>query len=246
VVIEATARYRRRDEVKKHLDAGAKRVIMCVPADEPDITVVMGLNHQTLTPQHRIISNGSITAHATAPIAKMLDRAFGIERLFMTTVHAYSNDLRLADVPADDLRRSRAAAENIIPTDTKSGKMLMHLLPQLEGKVSALALNVPVPNGSLVDMVTFTKKPVTVTAVNEVIHTAVAAEYENYVEYAVDPIVSSDVKMSPYSFTFDSLATMSLGDHAVKTISWFDNGWGYAHRVIDLIEYIAKMPGGLN
>jgi glyceraldehyde 3-phosphate dehydrogenase len=247
VVIEATARYRSSAEVRKHLQAGAKRVIMCVPpTDEPDLTVVYGVNHHKLTSEHRIVSAGSITANCAAPLAQILDNAFGVERMFLTTVHAFTNDLRLADVPASEMRRSRAAAENIIPTDTNAGKMLCHLLPQLEGKVSALALNVPVPNGSLVDMVTYTKKALNVHAVNEVMRTAIAAYYKDIVEYAEDPIVSSDVKRSPYSSTFDSLATMALGEHAVKTIAWYDNGWGYAHRVIDLVQHMAKMPGGLS
>jgi len=247
VVVEATARYRSRAEVARHIEAGAKKVILCVPPiDQPDITVVMGVNHDELKPEHKIISNASITAHCAAPILKILDRAFGLQRVFFTTVHAYTNDQRLADVPADDLRLSRAASENIIPTDTNAGQVIMRLLPQLEGKVQGMALKVPVPNGSLVDMVTFTDKPISVTAVNEVVRTAVAADYRGLIEYAVDPIVSSDVKRSAFSSTFDSLATMALGDHLVKTIAWYDNGWGYAHRVVDLIEFIDEMQGGLS
>jgi glyceraldehyde 3-phosphate dehydrogenase len=247
VVIEATARFRSRYEVSKHLDQGAKRVVLCVPPkDEPDVTVVMGVNHQALSPKHRIISHGSITAHCAVPIIKILDNAFGIDRLHYTAVHAYTNDQRLADVPADDLRRSRAATENIIPTETKSDRLFAHLIPSLKDKISGMALKVPVMNGSLVDMVSFTKKPVTVTAVNEVIRTAVAAEYKGIVEYATDPIVSSDVKQSPYSCTFDSLATMTLGNNAIKTIAWYDNGWGYAHRAVELISYMATLEGGLS
>lgn len=246
VVVEATARYRSRVELTKHLAAGAKKVILCVPpVDEPDITVVMGVNHKQLKPEHRIISNASITAHCSAPILTILDRAFGVERMFFATVHAYTSDQRLADVPAADLRRSRAASENIIPTETNSTRLLEQLVPHLKGKIDGMALKVPVPNGSLVDMTCFTRKPVTVAAVNEVVRTAVAAEYSAYVEYAVDPIVSSDVRQSSYSSTFDSLATMTLGTNLVKTIAWYDNGWGYAQRVINLVEYMASMPGGL-
>ncbi len=242
VVVEATARYRSRAELAKHLTSGAKKVILCVPpTDAPDLTVVMGVNHDDLKREHQIISNGSITAHCAAPILQILDRAFDLERVYFTTVHAYTNDQRLADVPAADLRRSRAATENIIPTDTNAAQVLMHLLPHLEGKIQGLALKVPVPNGSLVDMTMFTKKPVTVTAINEVVRTAVASLYHDFVEYAVDPIVSSDVKHSPYSSTFDSLATMVLGDRLAKCIAWYDNGWGYAHRVVDLVEYLAEM-----
>jgi glyceraldehyde 3-phosphate dehydrogenase len=247
VVIEATARYRSRQEASKHLEKGAKRVVLCVPpTDEPDVTIVMGVNHKDLSPKHRIISNASITAHCAVPIIKILDKAFGIERLNYTAIHAYTSDQSLADVPGADFRRSRAASENIIPTEVRSDKLFEHLVPSLKGNISGMALKVPVLNGSVVDMVSFTKKPVTVTAVNEVVRTAVAAEYRNIVEYAVDPIVSSDVKQSPYSSTFDSLATMVLGDKAIKTISWYDNGWGYAHRAVELIEYMAKMEGGLS
>jgi glyceraldehyde 3-phosphate dehydrogenase len=247
VAVEATARYRSRAEVKKHLDAGAKRVILCVPpVDEPDITVVMGVNDSQLTPQHRIISNASVTAHCAAPILKLVDDAFGLERVFFTTVHAYTNDQRLADVPAEDLRRSRAATENIIPSNTNSARLLEQLLPHLAGRITGLALKVPVPNGSLVDMTLFTRRPITKTAVNEVVRTGTDAKFSQYVEYVQDPIVSSDVKLSRYSSTFDSLATTTLGKHLVKCIAWYDNGWGYAHRVVDLIERLAHMEGGLS
>ncbi len=247
VVVEATARYRSRAELKKHLDAGAKRVILCVPPiDEPDITVVMGVNDKQLRPKHRIISNASITAHCAAPIIAMVDDAFGIERMFFTTVHAYTNDQRLADVPASDLRRSRAASENIIPTDTNAARVLEQMMPHLQGKITGLALNVPVSNGSLVDMTMFTRAPVSKASVYEVVRTGTAARFVKYVEYASDPIVSSDVKLSPYSSTFDSLATTTLGDHMVKTIAWYDNGWGYAHRVVDLIERLAAIDGGIS
>jgi len=245
VVVEATARYRSRAELTKHLNAGAKRVILCVPpTDEPDITVVMGVNDDQLKTDHRIISNASITAHCAAPIIAIINEAFGIERLFFTTVHAYTNDQRLADVPAGDLRRSRAASENIIPTDTNAARVLEQMMPHLHGKITGLALNVPVANGSLVDMTFFTRAAVTKAAVNEAVRTGVAAKFPKYVEYAEDPIVSSDVKLSPYSSTFDSLATTTLGERMVKTIAWYDNGWGYAHRVIDLIERLALIDGG--
>jgi len=246
IVIEATARDRSMAEMKKHVERGAKRVILCIPpSDPPDKTVVMGVNHRDLKPEHKIVSNASITAHCASPVVSLLDKAFGIERMYYTTIHAYSNDQRLADVPAEDLRRSRAAGENIIPLDTNSGKILEQLFPHLEGKISALALKVPVPNGSLVDMTMFMKNKVDKTAINEVMRTGIAAKYPDYVDFAEDPIVSSDVKRSPYSSTFDSLATTTLGDNAVKTIAWFDNGWGYAHRIVDLIRHFASMEGGV-
>jgi glyceraldehyde 3-phosphate dehydrogenase len=242
VVVEATAQNRTREELMGHLNAGAKRVILCAPPkDPPDITIVMGVNDGHLKPEHRIVSNASCTAHCAAPVVKILHEAFGIERAFLTTVHAYTNEQRLADVPAKDPRRGRAAAENIIPQETNSAQMVMGLIPQLEGRVTAKAMNVPVPNGSCVDLVCWHEKPVTVTAINEVVRTAASARWSDILHFEDDPIVSSDIIRSPYSSTFDSLATMVLGDSVSKTISWYDNGWGYAHRVVDLIRCVMKL-----
>jgi glyceraldehyde 3-phosphate dehydrogenase len=176
VVIEATARYRTRESLEKHLSSGAGSVILCVPpVDDPDITVVMGVNDEQLRDEHRIVSNGSCTAHCVAPVIKILQQAFGIRRAFLTTTHAYTNQQRLADVPAEDKRRGRAAAENIIPQDSNAAQVVMELLPELDGRVSALAMNVPVPNGSVVDLVCWHERPVTVEAVNEVLRTAAAS-----------------------------------------------------------------------
>ena len=238
IVIEATAHGRTRAEVERHLEAGARRVILCSPpAEPPDITVVMGVNEDRLTPEHRIVSNASCTAHAAAPVLEILNGAFGIQRAFLTTVHAFTNQQRLADVPADDPRRGRAAGENIIPQETNSAEVVMDLLPELKGKITGLAINVPVPNGSVVDLVCWHERPVTVEAVNEVVRTAAAsARWRNILAYEDDPIVSSDILLSEYSGTFDSLATMVLGDDVSKTLTWFDNGWGYAHRVVDLMR----------
>jgi glyceraldehyde 3-phosphate dehydrogenase len=242
VVVEATAQNRTREQMEAHLTAGAKRVILCAPPkDPPDITVVMGVNDTNLRPEHRIVSNASCTAHCAAPVAKILHQAFGIERAFLSTVHAYTNQQRLADVPSKDPRRGRAAAENIIPQETNAPAVVMGLIPELEGKVSGRAMNVPVPNGSCVDLVCWHEKPVTVTAVNEVVRTAAAASWEGILHYEDDPIVSSDIIRSPYSSTFDSLATMVLGDRVSKTISWYDNGWGYAHRVVDLMRRFMEL-----
>ena len=237
-VIEATAQGRTRAEVERHLEAGAKRVILCSPpAEPPDITVVMGVNEDRLKPEHRIVSNASCTAHAAAPVLEILNGAFGIQRAFLTTVHAFTNQQRLADVPADDPRRGRAAGENIIPQETNSAEVVMELLPTLKGKITGLAMNVPVPNGSVVDLVCWHERPVTVEAVNEVVRTAAAsARWKKILAYEDDPIVSSDILLSEYSGTFDSLATMVLGDNVSKTLTWFDNGWGYAHRVVDLLR----------
>lgn len=241
IVIEATARYRTRPELEAHLARGAKRVIVCSPPkDEPDITIVRGVNDDQLRPEHRIVSNASGTAHAAAPIAKLLDEAFGVERLFLTTIHAYTNQQRLADVPAQDPRRGRAAAENIIPQETHVGTMIEELLPSLAGKVTALAVNVPVANGSVADLSVWTRKPVTKTAVNEVVRTAASLpRWQGVLAYEDDPIVSSDIIRSSYSSTFDAEATMILGDRVAKTLAWYDNSWGYAHRCVDLVRQLA-------
>lgn len=237
VVVEATGQQRTREELEGHLEAGAKAVILCAPPkDPPDITIVMGVNDQNLRVEDRIISNASCTAHCAAPVIKILHEAFGIEKAFLNTVHAYTNQQRLADVPAKDPRRGRAAAENIIPQRTNSAQMIMGLIPALEGRVIGEAMNVPVPNGSCVDLVCWHEKPVSVTAVNEVMRTtASSSHWDGILHYEDDPIVSTDIIRSPFSSTFDSLATMVLKDRVSKTLSWYDNGWGYAHRVVDLI-----------
>jgi len=243
VVIEATARKWPRRKLEQHLVRGAKRVILCAPPQEPpDITVVMGVNDEQLTPQHRIVSNSSCTAHCAAPIVKVLHEAFGIRRAFLSTVHAYTNQQRLADVPSEDKRRGRAAAENIIPQETDAALMVSRLIPEMEGRISGGSMNVPVPNGSVVDLVCWHEKPVTKVAINEVVRTAASTDkWREIIEYEDEPIVSSDIIRSPYSTTFDSLASMVMGDHVSKTLAWYDNGWGYAHRVVDLINRFTEM-----
>jgi glyceraldehyde 3-phosphate dehydrogenase len=237
IVVEASGVPRTREQLEKHLDNGAKRVILCAPPkDAPDLTVVMGVNDHRLEARHRIVSNASCTAHCAAPVLKILLAEFGIERAFLSTVHAYTNQQRLADVPSQDPRRGRAAAENIIPQETNAAEVIQELLPELRGQLTGKAINVPIPNGSVVDLVCWHAKPVTVTAVNEVIRTAAAAEWEGILHYEDDPIVSTDIVQSSYSSTFDSLATMTLGERVSKTLAWYDNGWGYAHRVVDLIR----------
>jgi glyceraldehyde 3-phosphate dehydrogenase len=243
VVIEATARKWSRGQLEKHLERGARRVILCAPPqDPPDITVVMGVNDDQLKPEQRIVSNGSCTAHCAAPIIKVLHNAFGIRRSFLSTVHAYTNQQRLADVPAEDKRRGRAAAENIIPQQTDAALMVSSLIPEIAGRISGGSMNVPVPNGSVVDLVCWHEKPVTSTAINEVVRTAASTDkWRRIIDYEDEPIVSSDIIRSPYSATFDSLATMVMGDHVSKTLAWYDNGWGYAHRVVDLIKRFTAM-----
>jgi len=242
IVVEATARNRSRSELERHLERGAKRVILCAPPLEPpDATIVMGVNDHRLGPQHRIISNASCTAHCAAPVIKILHEAFGIRRAFLSTVHAYTSQQRLADVPAADKRRGRAAAENIIPQETNAAQVVTELLPELAGRLSGMAMNVPVPNGSVVDLVCWHEQPVTTTAINEVVRTAAASRWQDILAYEDEPIVSSDIVRSSYSGTFDSLATMVQRDSVSKTLTWYDNGWGYAHRVVDLIRKITEL-----
>ncbi len=242
-VIEATGRPRSRREVERHLERGARRVILCVPpTDPPDLTVVMGVNHGSMKPEHRIVSNGSCTAHCAAPIVKILHEAFGIRRGLFTTVHAYTHQLRLADVPSEDMRAGRAAAENIFPQATNAARVVMGLIPELAGRITGMAMNVPVPNGSVVDLVCWHEKPVSVTAINEVVRTAAASpRWDGIISYEPEPIVSSDIVQSPYSSTFDAPATMVLGERVSKTLAWYDNGWGYAHRVVDLIQRFGEL-----
>jgi len=243
VVVEATSKYRTRAEVERHFAAGAKRVILCSPpAEPPDFTIVFGVNEDQLRPEHRIVSVASATAIAAGPVLKVLDNAFGVERAFLTTVHAFTNQQRLADVPDDDPRRGRAAGENIIPQETHAADLLAELLPDLKGKISGYSLNVPVANGSVVDLVCWHQRPVTVEAVNEVIRTAAAGDgLKHILGYETEPIVSSDILLSEDSGTFDSLGTMVLGNEVSKTLTWFDNGWGYAHRVVDLLRRFAQL-----
>jgi glyceraldehyde 3-phosphate dehydrogenase len=237
IVVEATTKYRTRDVLQRHLDAGARRVILTVPPrDELDALVVMGVNDAILTPQCRIVSNASCTANALAPICKILHEAFGIERAMMTTVHAYTNQQRLADVPHSELRRSRAAAENIIPTGTFSTRVVERILPELKGRLDGMALCVPVPDGSCVDLVASMRRPVTAEEVNAKVREAAAGALAHVVEYTQEPIVSSDVIGNPHSAVFDGLSTQVLGGNLLKTVTWYDNGWGYATRVVELIR----------
>lgn len=243
IVIEATTKFRTRAMLERHLEAGAKRVILTVPPENPDevdALVVTGVNDEVVGPDTRIVSNASCTANALAPICKILDDAFGIERGMMTTVHAYTNDQRLADVPHSDLRRSRAAAENIIPTTTWSHRAVEQILPQLEGKLDGMAMCVPVPDGSVVDLVVRMSRTAEAVEVNEVVRSAAATRFRDIVEYTDQPVVSSDIVGNPHSAVFDGASTRVLQDDYVKTLTWYDNGWGYAMRVVELV---AKLGG---
>lgn len=242
-VLEATSRGRTRAEAEAHLAAGARRVILLAPPLEPpDITVVAGINDDRISPAHRVVSNASSTVHCLTPIAKILHASFGIRRAIFTTVHSYTSAHRLADVPAEDKRRGRAAAENIIPQESRSPGMVVELLPELAGRLTGYAMNVPVSNGSVVDLVCWHEKPVTAAAINDAVRaTAGESRWKDILHFETEPIVSSDIARSPFSATFDSLATMTLQDRVSKTLSWFDSGYGYAHRAVDLVETFARL-----
>ncbi len=243
VVVESTGIFRTRAEVARHLEAGAKRVILTVPAkDELDATVVLGVNDDDLEADDRIVSNASCTTNCLAPIAKILDEAFGIRRGVMTTVHAYTNDQRLADVPHKDFRRSRAATVNIIPTTTGAAKAVGQVLPRVKGKLDGMAMRVPVPDGSTVDLVVELEKPVTVESINAAVAKAAAGPLRRIVQYSEAPLVSSDIIGNPHSCIFDAPSTLVLGTNWAKVIAWYDNEWGYSQRVVDLIERLAGLP----
>jgi glyceraldehyde 3-phosphate dehydrogenase len=241
-VIESTGVFRERNGLEKHLNAGARKVLLTVPAkDEIDATIVLGVNDDQLKPAHRIVSNASCTTNCLAPIAKILDESFGIEEGFITTVHAYTNDQRLADVPHKDFRRSRAAGENIIPTTTGAARAVGKVLPQLKGKLDGLAMRVPVPDGSIVDLVARLGSKASVEDVNAAVRKAAQGPMQKVVEYSEAPLVSSDIIGNPHSSIFDALSTSSLQDGFVRIVSWYDNEWGYSNRVVDLIDKMATL-----
>ncbi|MCD4682072.1 MAG: type I glyceraldehyde-3-phosphate dehydrogenase [Bacteroidales bacterium] len=237
VVVEATGIFRTRESLEPHLKAGAKRVILTVPAkDEIDFTVVLGVNEEGLKPEHRIISNASCTTNCLAPMAKVLHDNFGIIEGLMTTTHAYTNDQRLADVPHKDWRRGRAAAENIIPTTTGAAKAVGIVIPELKGKLDGMASRVPVPDGSIVDLIVEVQKDVTVEDINDAVRKASnTARFKNVLLYSEEKLVSSDIVGNLYSSIYDAEFTRVLGKRIVKTLNWYDNEWGYSNRVVDLI-----------
>ncbi len=242
VVVESTGIFRTRASLEPHLAAGAGRVVLTVPAkDEIDAMIVMGVNDDELRPEHRIVSNASCTTNCLAPIAKILHDRFGIEEGIMTTVHAYTNDQRLADVPHKDLRRSRAAAANIIPTTTGAARAVTKVLPALRGRLDGMAVRVPVPDGSVVDLACRLSRSVTAAEVNAAVRAAAEGPLARYVEYSEVPLVSSDIVGNPHSAIFDALSTNASGDAFVKVLAWYDNEWGYSQRVVDLIERLAAL-----
>ena len=238
IVIESTGVFRTCSALETHLKAGAKKVILTVPAkDKIDNTVVVGVNEDTLKKEHRIVSNASCTTNCLAPMAKILDESFGIKQGVMNTVHAYTNDQRLADVPHSDLRRSRAAAENIIPTSTGAARAVGMVLQELNGTLDGIASRVPVPDGSVVDLFTELEKEVTVQDIHDAVKVAAETErMKNILYYSDSHIVSSDIIGNPYSSIYDSKCTKVISGKYVRTINWYDNEWGYSNRVVDLIR----------
>ncbi|MGD6804981.1 type I glyceraldehyde-3-phosphate dehydrogenase [Rossellomorea vietnamensis] len=241
VVIESTGRFTNRADAAKHLDAGAKKVIISAPAKDEDITVVMGVNEDKYDAgSHHVISNASCTTNCLAPFAKVLNDKFGIKRGMMTTIHSYTNDQQILDLPHKDYRRARAAAENIIPTTTGAAKAVSLVLPELEGKLNGGAMRVPTPNVSLVDLVAELDKDVTVDEVNSALKEASEGKLKGILGYSEEPLVSTDYNGNPDSSTIDALSTMVMEGSMVKVISWYDNESGYSNRVVDLVDYIAS------
>ncbi|MBP2240321.1 glyceraldehyde 3-phosphate dehydrogenase [Cytobacillus eiseniae] len=241
VVIESTGRFTKREDAAKHLEAGAKKVIISAPASNEDITVVMGVNHESYDPaNHHVISNASCTTNCLAPFAKVLNDKFGIKRGMMTTIHSYTNDQQILDLPHKDYRRARAAAENIIPTTTGAAKAVSLVLPELKGKLNGGAVRVPTPNVSLVDLVAELDKEVTAEEVNAAFKAAAEGDLKGILAYSEEPLVSSDYNGDAASSTIDALSTMVMEGNMVKVISWYDNESGYSNRVVDLVDYIAQ------
>ncbi|MFT7465206.1 MAG: glyceraldehyde 3-phosphate dehydrogenase [Pseudohongiellaceae bacterium] len=236
-VVESTGIFRTRAQISAHLDAGAPKVLLTVPPkDAIDAMIVLGVNDDDLKAEHQIISNASCTTNCLAPVAKVLVDTFGVRRGLMTTVHAYTNDQRIADQIHSDLRRARAAAQNIIPTSTGAAKAVGKVIPDLVGKIDGMAMRVPVVNGSVIDLVAELDKPADAAAINAAMKAAAATgPLKGILQYTEDPIVSSDILGNPHSSIFDGLATMSIAGNMVKVISWYDNEWGYSNRVVDLV-----------
>ena len=242
VVIEASGQFRKREELQRHLDAGAKRVLLTVPGKDPlDATIVLGVNDDTLRPEHRIISNSSCTTNCASPVAKILEDAYTIRKGFLTTVHAYTNDQRLFDYPHKDMRRARMAALNIVPTSTGAARALGLVVPSLQGKVEGLAFRVPVPSGSVVDLTVHTEKKADVQEIHDLMRRAAEGPMKGILKVSTDPIVSADIIGDPHSAIYDAPLTQVLGDHMAKIVAWYDNEWAYAMRVAELIPKVHSL-----
>ncbi|MGG1518779.1 type I glyceraldehyde-3-phosphate dehydrogenase [Paenibacillus oryzisoli] len=241
IVVESTGIFTAKEKAALHLKGGAKKVIISAPATDEDITIVLGVNEDKYDPAaHTVISNASCTTNCLAPFAKVINDQFGIVKGMMTTVHSYTNDQSVLDVPHKDLRRARAAAENIIPSSTGAAKAIGLVLPELKGKLNGMAMRVPTPNVSVTDLVVETKVNVTVDEVNAALKAAAEGPLKGILNYSAEPLVSSDYNGDPASSTVDALSTMVVGDNMLKVVSWYDNEWGYSNRVVDLTAFIAS------
>lgn len=240
VVIEGTGKFRSRDKAAKHLTAGASKVIITAPGKNVDLTAVMGVNHNKYTPAHQILSNASCTTNCLAPVAKVLLDEFGIEKGLMNTIHSYTNDQRVLDLDHNDLRRARAAALSIIPTTTGAASAVGEVIPELKGKLDGLAVRVPTPNVSLVDLTVELKKGATASEINAAFKAASESNLKGILKYTEEPLVSKDYNGESNSAVLDGLLTMTMGDKMAKVIAWYDNEWAYSTRVVDLVEYIAS------
>lgn len=241
IVVESTGIFTAKEKASLHLKGGAKKVIISAPASDEDITIVLGVNEDKYDPAaHTIISNASCTTNCLAPFAKVINDSFGIVKGMMTTVHSYTNDQSVLDVPHKDLRRARAAAENIIPSSTGAAKAIGLVLPELKGKLNGMSMRVPTPNVSVTDLVVELKVNVTVDEVNAALKAASEGPLKGILNYTEDALVSSDFNGDPASSTIDALSTMVVGDNMLKVVSWYDNEWGYSNRVVDLAAFIAK------
>jgi glyceraldehyde 3-phosphate dehydrogenase len=241
VVFESTGIFTDRDGAAKHLAAGAKRVIITAPAKKPDVTVVMGVNHESYDPsKHQIVSNASCTTNCLAPLAKVLHESFGIQKGWMTTIHSYTNDQVMLDFPHKDLRRARAGALSMIPTTTGAAVAVGEVLPQLKGKLDGFSMRVPTPNVSVVDLAALVDKTVTAEELNAAFEKAAAGPLKGVLAVEHAPLVSSDFKKNPYSSIIDALSTKVMDGNFVKVLSWYDNEWGYSSRCVDLVKFMAS------
>ncbi|MCZ6756902.1 MAG: type I glyceraldehyde-3-phosphate dehydrogenase [Bacteroidetes bacterium] len=244
IVVESTGFFRTREKAALHLAAGAKKVVISAPASgEVDATIVLGVNDGVLTGDEEVISNASCTTNCLAPMVKVLDDAFGVNKGFMTTVHAYTSDQRVQDAPHADLRRARAAAVSIIPTTTGAAKAVGLVLPHLAGKLDGFALRIPIPDGSITDLTVELASETTAEDVNSLYHVAAGSSLRGILEYTEDPIVSADIIHNPHSCIFDALSTMAMGN-MVKVVGWYDNEWGYANRTVDLVQCLMNVSNG--